>query len=211
MNHILRIGIPLAVFVIGVILVVFLVARHEASQQVCATKIPAPRIVAFGDSLVEGYGATNAGGFVSILSTQAGVPILNLGKNGDTSAQANERVTSVIAARPTITLVLLGGNDALQGVPQLQTEQNLDEIITSLQKNGSKVVLLGVIGGLPDPYAAMFDRLSAVYGVTYVPNVLSGIIGRNELMSDSVHPNQAGYQKIADRLLPVLQKECGKD
>lgn len=210
MNHVIRIGVPIAFLALVIGGVILAVHRQERVLQACAEQVPVPRIVAFGDSLVEGYGAMNPGGFVSIVSTQLSVPILNLGESGDTSAQARERISSVIAAEPTITLLLLGGNDALQEVPQQQTELNLDEIITRLQKNGSKVILLGVLGGIPDKYAPMFERLAKVYGVTYVPNVLSGIIGHQDLMSDAVHPNQAGYQKIADRVLPVLQKECVK-
>ncbi len=147
---------------------------------------------------------------MSILAQQTGVPISNFGESGDTTAQAKARVVEVLADKPDITLVLLGGNDALQRVSDEETEANFRGIITAIQNSGSKVVLLGVVGGFPrDRYESMFERLAEDYEVTYVPNVLSGVIGRSSLMSDGIHPNQAGYQVIADKILPVLEEECG--
>lgn len=200
--------------VVGSVLIVagvaaFFFFRDDSTAASCRERLAQPRVVAFGDSLVAGYGATLEGGFVSLLSQSLGVPILNLGKSGDTTAQGKARVDTALAANPDITLVLLGGNDALRRVSVEETEQNLREIIEALQKSGSRVVLLGVIGGFPrDPYASMFKQLAEEYEVTYVSNVLSGIIAHADLMSDSIHPNQAGYQKIADTLLPLLEDEC---
>lgn len=176
----------------------------------CAERTPVPRVVAFGDSLVEGYGATTDGGFVTLLSQGTGVPITNLGVRGDTTESALTRIASVVDATPDITLVLLGGNDALRKVRLATTEQNLATIIDTLQQNKSKVVLIGVIGGLPDPYSSMYKRLAKKYDVTYVPNVLSGILGHADLTSDSIHPNEAGYTRITDRLTPILEKECAR-
>lgn len=209
MSQSARISILVAVvFLVSV--PAYLYFQNESKEGACRSEILSPRIVAFGDSLVAGYGASMEGGFVSLLSTGLGVPVINLGKSGDTTSSAKERISSVVSTQPAITLVLLGGNDALRRTPQTETEQNLKEIIEDIQKNGSRVVLLGVIGGFPDPYSSMYSRLAKEYDLTYIPNVLSGIIGRTELMSDSIHPNQAGYQMIADRLLPVLEEECAE-
>lgn len=208
MNKTAAVGIPLLVLAAIIAGVAFAIHRSDAERQACADRVPPSRILAFGDSLVAGNGASITGGFVTILSREAGVSIANFGKSGDTTVDAKARLTSVVAAAPTITLVLLGGNDALQRLPVAETEKNLAAIIEELQKNGSQVVLLGVVGGLPDPYAAMYRRLAKEYGVDYVPNVLAGIIGHSDLMSDSVHPNQQGYQKIADKVLPTLERAC---
>lgn len=199
----------LCALIVATVGAIYFFMYSASSDQSCADRAPAPLIVAFGDSLVAGYGATTEGGFVALLTQALGVPITNLGKNGDTTAQAKARLEAVVAASPDITLVLLGGNDALRRVSVEETEKNLREIVASLQKAGSRVVLLGVIGGFPrDPYAPMYERLAEEFDVTYVSNVLSGIITRADLMSDGIHPNQAGYKKIADRLLPIIEDEC---
>lgn len=184
---------------------------EEKRQAACAERRPQPRIVAFGDSLVTGYGATTQGGFVSLLSQDLGMPIENLGRNGDTTASAQERLQTLLLREPDIVILLLGGNDALRRVPASTVEQNLESMITIITDTGAKVVLLGVTGGLPfsDPYPSMFDRLSALPNVVYVSNVLSGIFGRRDLMSDGIHPNEAGYQRIAERVLPAVERTCG--
>jgi acyl-CoA thioesterase-1 len=198
------IGVALIAIVIGIGMLVL-----HPKPTIDACRDLQPRIVAFGDSLVAGYGATTEGGFVTMLGQAIGVPITNLGRNGDTTARGLARVDAVAKASPNITLLLLGGNDALQKVPQGETEQNLSSLIEAIQESGSRVILIGVIGGFPDPYGKMYARLAEKYHVTYVSNILSGLIGHEDLMSDSVHPNEAGYQKVAARLVPVVEGECG--
>lgn len=189
---------------------VYLYTHRDLSGS-CSGQNPQPHIVAFGDSLVRGYGATTPGGFISMISKSVRMPITNLGKDGDTTHQALARLQDVMDQHPSITIVLLGGNDALQKVPIATTEQNLTTIITQLKGSGSRVILLGVVGGFPDPYSAMFKRIASATNVTYVPNVLSGVIAHPDLLSDAVHPNELGYEKIAEKIAPVLERECGKN
>jgi acyl-CoA thioesterase I len=193
-----------------IVVILFIWNRNEDTTGACTTQPPL-KVVAFGDSLIAGNGATTEGGFVTLLAQGAGIPITNFGRSGDTTEDARKRLPSVVSSSPSITILLLGGNDALRKVPEAQTEENLGYIIAELQKTGSKVILLGVIGGIPDPYGDMYKRLADTYDVTYVPNVLSGLIGRSDFMSDPIHPNQAGYEKIAARILPVLEKECSEE
>jgi len=44
-----------------------------------------------------------------------------------------------------------------------------------------------------------------------VPGILDGILGRADRMADSIHPNDRGYQMIADRLEPVLRELVGAE
>lgn len=183
--------------------------RDDTSLAGCRDRLPQPVIVAFGDSLVAGQGATTAGGFVSMLTAQSGVPIRNFGKGGDTTAAAQARIDSALAAKPDIALILLGGNDALRRIPYATTEANLDSVIERFQNAGVEVILLGVMGDLfNDPYPDMFERLAERHEVALVPNVLAGLLGRNELMSDAIHPNEEGYTRIAARVLLVLEEAC---
>lgn len=183
-------------------------AGKEAS---CRDRVPQPTIVAFGDSLVLGTGAATPGGFVSLLSAQAGISIRNFGRSGDTAASAAQRVDAALAAEPDVVLVLLGGNDALRRVPPAATEANLDAILVRFREAGARVVLLGVMGDLfNDPYPSMFERLAETHDATYVPNVLSGLLGRSEFMSDAIHPNEAGHARIAERVLPALEAACAE-
>lgn len=164
-------------------------------------------VIAFGDSLVAGRGATSGHDFVSVLSTRLGVSIINAGRSGDTTRSALARLDSDVLSRdPRVAIVLLGGNDFLRRVPTEETFDNLAAIVEKLRRRGAAVVLAGVsVGIMSDPYAARYDALARQNSAGLVPDILGGIIGRSNLMSDAIHPNEQGYQIIADRLEPVLR------
>jgi len=166
-------------------------------------------IIAFGDSLVEGVGASEGHDFVALLAEQIDKPIINLGESGNTTQDGLARLSELDAYEPKIVLLLLGGNDYLRKVPAEETFANLAAIIEDIQKRGAIVILLGVRGGLlRDGYEDRFEVLAETYDTAYVPDVLEGLIGSNGYMADQIHPNDAGYAVIAARvekiLLPLL-------
>lgn len=164
------------------------------------------KIVAFGDSLVAGVGATKGKDFVSVLSEKLRVPIRNMGVPGDTTAQGLARVKMVTAEDPGMVIILLGGNDYLQKIPREQTFENLRSIIAEVQKQGALVVLLGVRGGIVrDVFENEFELLAEETGSVYVSDVLGGLIGNMSYMSDAVHPNDAGYAYIAERVFEEME------
>lgn len=164
-------------------------------------------IIAFGDSLMQGVGATKDNDFPSVLSAMLGEPIINMGVSGNTTAQGLDRIDEAISLDPKVVMVLLGGNDFLRKIPIEETFQNLDTIVSKFQENGAVVVLLGIRGGLlPDPYKERFEKIAKDRGTVYVPNVLAGLLGKAKYMSDPIHPNDAGYRKIAEKVYPVLKQ-----
>lgn len=163
-------------------------------------------IVAFGDSLVAGVGAPAAENFVARLAVMLGEPIVNLGVAGNTTRDGLARLDAVKAENPRLVLVLLGGNDFLRKLPAEETFANLRKIILEIQKEGAVVVLLGVRGGLlTDGYEKEYRKLAKTTGSLYVPDVLDGLFGKTEYMSDSIHPNSAGYKIIAERVYAVVK------
>lgn len=164
-------------------------------------------VVAFGDSLIEGVGATPGNDFVSQLSKKIGEPIVNLGISGNTTAQGLARVDRIAEYKPKVVLVLLGGNDYLRKVPKEETFRNLEMIVSRIQNTGAVVVLLGIQGGvLSDPYDTAFESLAQKKGTVYISNVLEGLVGNSRYMSDAIHPNDAGYSKIVERVYPEVRK-----
>ena len=164
-------------------------------------------IVVFGDSLVAGVGGDEPGGFVTKLEERLGLPIINAGQAGDTTEDALDRLPSVLAYDPDIVLILFGGNDALRRTDPTVTFANLRTIITTFQENGAVVYVLGIRGGfLARQYKREFSAIASEMGVLYQPDVLAETFGRPALMSDTVHPNEAGYALIADQLEPKLRQ-----
>jgi len=163
-------------------------------------------IIAFGDSLIEGVGSTKGNDLASLLSRGIGEEVINEGRSGDTTITALSRVNDVLELDPKIVILLLGGNDYLKHVPKEETFQNLENMITIFQNKGAIVVLLGVRGGaLKDNYDSDFEDLSRRMGTFYISNVLDGLLGKKEYMYDTVHPNDAGYKMISERVLPILK------
>ena len=157
--------------------------------------------------MVEGVGATAGNDFVSLLSKKIGEPIINMGVPGNTSADGLARVEEVTKENPKVVLVLFGGNDFLRKVPKKETFKNIDDIILRLQAGGAVVVILGIKGGiLSDQYDEYFEDIAEKRNTLYVPNVLAGLLGHAEFMSDEIHPNDIGYKKIADKIYPILKK-----
>lgn len=167
-------------------------------------------ILFFGDSLVEGVGATAGHDLSTLLTQSLGEPVLNYGVAGDTTRQGLARLPSARSEKPKLVLVLLGGNDFLQKTPRAEIFTNLEKIITGFQSDGAAVVLIGVRsgligGGADDEYEALAEKA----GAFYIEDALKGVFGDAILMSDAIHPNDRGYEKIAKRItediLPILK------
>ena len=165
------------------------------------------RIIAFGDSLVEGRGATPGKDFVSLLARRLGTPIENAGRSGDTTASALARLDrDVLSRNPRVVIVLLGGNDFLRRVPTAETFHNLSTIVDRIRSRGAAVVLVGVsVGLLSDSYGDEYEQLARRASAGLVPDVLDGILGRGDRMSDAIHPNDEGYRVMAERIEPAVR------
>ncbi len=162
--------------------------------------------VAFGDSLTEGFGASSGMDFPAQLSKRLGISIHNLGVSGETSADALKRLPEIEALAPSVVLLCFGGNDVLQNLPRNQMFANIGAIIDRLHAQGTFVVLIGVRDRslVGDTNAKRFKQLAREKEVMHVPNILDGILTRPSLMSDYIHPNDAGYTQIAARLEKAL-------
>lgn len=175
-------------------------------------------IAAFGDSLFSGYGISPQYAFPQrleqrLLAKGYDVRVLNLGVSGDTSAGGLARVDHVIAQKPDIVILELGGNDLLRALPPAATQDNLDAILQKLTAARIQVVLTGHVAPLnygrqfADAYNAVFPALSAKYGVALYPSMLSGVVGHAELMqADGVHPNAQGVDVMVGNLLPWITR-----
>lgn len=160
--------------------------------------------VAFGDSLTEGYGASEGNAYPAVLSRSLGVPIVNLGVSGDTSADGLKRLDAVAQQQPRVVLLCFGGNDALNKIPLARTLANLGAIIDRLHSEGSFVVLIGIrSASFSDKNEKHFARLAREKCVLYLPDLpdlLQGLAFKPVFMSDAIHPNDEGYQRFAARL-----------
>jgi acyl-CoA thioesterase-1 len=176
------------------------------------------KIAVLGDSLAAGFGVKPAESFPARLEAALkaqgrNVTVLNHGVSGDTTAGGLARIDWMLADKPDIVLVELGGNDALRGVDPAVTEKNLAAIVEKLQAAGVTVWLAGMLAprNLGSDYVTAFDglykRVAEKYQVPLYPFILDGIAQDPAFnQADGIHPNPKGAQLVADRLLPFVTK-----
>lgn len=164
------------------------------------------RVVCFGDSLTRGVGAGKGNDYPSRLAEMTGLEVINSGVSGDTTAAGLARVEDdVLAYEPDVVLITLGGNDLKKRVGVDNARANLLRIIQQIQAAGSMVVL----GGIDIPlygkgYAQMYESIARQTGSVLIPNILEGLFGHSEFMSDSIHPNDRGYEIMAGYFYKAL-------
>ena len=181
--------------------------KPDLGQQTLAPAKPSGEaIICFGDSLTFGTGAGKGMDYPSQLAKMLGKPVINQGIPGDTTASALGRLyRDVLSKNPAVVLITLGGNDLKNGLSRDFTFDNLKLIVESIQERGAKVI----IGGLKIPdvdrgFGQAYEALAKQTGATLIPNIYEGIMGNPQLMSDPIHPNDAGYRIIARRFYNAL-------
>lgn len=165
-------------------------------------------VVILGDSLAAAYELPAEQGFVALLSERLGTEIVNLGVSGQTTGSSLERLADeVLPLQPSLVILQLGGNDALQKIDREITESNLEAMVHRLHDERIPILVLGIRGGVvSDSYASMYRDLVRREGLGYVPNILEGILSNPSLRIDHIHPNAAGHERIADRVEPELRR-----
>jgi len=176
------------------------------------------RIAVLGDSLAAGYGVKPEQSFpvrleAALKAAGRAVTVLNQGVSGDTTAGGLERIDWMLADKPDIVLVELGGNDALRGTDPAVTERNLSAIVEKLKAAGVTVWLAGMLAprNYGPEYAKQFDglyqRLADKHGVPLYAFFLDGVAQDPTLnQGDGIHPNPAGVDVIVERILPFVTK-----
>lgn len=175
-------------------------------------------LLAFGDSLVHGYGLPTPDNFPSQLETALEteghkVDVINAGNSGDTAAAGLARLEWAMQEPPDAAIVVLGANDALRGLDPQKTFENLDAILTRFEELGVPVLLAGMMAprNLGADYAEEFDsvypRLAEKHDVILYPFFLEGVATDSELnQPDGIHPNAAGVARIVEGILPKVKE-----
>lgn len=167
-------------------------------------------IVAFGDSLTHGTGASDDTAYPAVLASLTGRTVINAGVPGDTTSSGLQRLPEVLAEhKPRLVLLCLGGNDMLRKQPEASTESNLRLLVQTIRASGANVVLIGVpepklFGGAPDFYTRIADEMK----LPLEREIFNDVLKDNRLKSDPIHANAAGYRQVAERLAAFL-KETG--
>lgn len=174
------------------------------------------KVLALGDSLTFGYGASPEESWPAKLAQLTGWQVANEGVNGDTSAGALQRLDALLAAnRYDAILIGIGGNDMLRGTSQKTTRDNLSTIVRQALAHTSHVAVIATpspeplratIGALSD--APFYEEIAKAEKALLIPEAYAGVLSDASLRSDRIHANAQGYAKIAQQVADRL-KDAG--
>jgi len=178
-------------------------------------------VLAFGDSLTQGYGLPEAQGLVPQLDAWLAakgvkVDLINAGVSGDTTAGGAARVDWSLTPEVDAMIVTLGGNDLLRGLDPSDARSNLRAILESARSRDVEVLLVGMKapGNYGAEYQTAFDSiypdLAQEFGTLYFENFFAGLgqddpaQARRYFQPDGIHPNSEGVERIVEALGPAV-------
>ena len=163
-------------------------------------------IVAFGDSLTYGKGVNAEEAYPALLAKMWNREVINLGISGQTAVQGSARKAELKELKPSFVLIEFGANDLFKKVPREQTKKALEDIVNYTQSIGAVAVLVDTGGNvLMKPYKKMIKKIAKEKNTLYIDGIMDGIFNNKNLKSDSLHPNEKGYQIIAEKIDKVLK------
>lgn len=205
----------------GLTAVALVLALCFAPVAALAAPAPARTVLVLGDSLSAGYGMASGEGWVALTGRRMaaaapGWKIVNASISGETSAGGAARIAGELARhRPAVVVVELGANDGLRGLPTKQLRANLERIVTASQKQGAKVLLVGM--RMPPnlgrrytrEFEAAFADTARKHRTAYLPFLLAPLAtDRAAFQADNLHPVASAQPKLRDhvwtQLAPLL-------
>ena len=179
-------------------------------------------VIFLGDSLTAGYGLNPEQAYPSLVEKMIrqenlDYRVINAGSSGDTTGGGVRRLPWLLKQKPAMIIVALGANDMLRGLPAVEVEKNLDQILTQAESQGVKTAILGMRAApnLGTKYQRDFDAiygsLAKKHSAPLLPFYIKDVAARPKLnQADGIHPTPEGQRKIAERvarfLLPLLKR-----
>jgi lysophospholipase L1-like esterase len=193
-------------------------------------------ILAFGDSLTFGTGATSRESYPAVLERLVGRRVVNAGIPGEISEEGLERLPEVLKReKPALLILCHGANDLLRFLDRRQTAANLRAMIRLAREAGAAVVLVAVpslgITLSPEPLyleigkekeatvriavpslditlspEPLYREIALEMGLPLEEMTLTALLSDGTLLSDPIHPNAAGYRRLAESIASLLKK-----
>jgi acyl-CoA thioesterase-1 len=175
-------------------------------------------IVVLGDSLTAGFGLPSEASFpvrlaAALKNKGIAAAVTNSGVSGDTASGGLERLDWSVPDGTDAVVLELGANDMLRGIDPVVTKKALDTIITRLRARQIAVLLCGMQAppnmgrDYVRAFNAIYPALASTQQVVFYPFFLDGVAAdRSFNQPDGLHPNAAGVDVIAARILPKVEE-----
>ena len=171
-------------------------------------------VLAFGDSVTYGTGADRGEDWPTLLAGLTGWQVINAGVPGDTAAAGTARIQALLDEhKPKLVIIEIGGNDFLRRRPADAVKRDLKTLVDASRAAGAIPLLIGVpepsvmtvVAGKPTD-SPIYAELGKEEKIPVISDVFSDVLSRPELCADTIHPNAAGYRRLADNLYSELKQ-----
>jgi len=189
----------------------------------------------FGDSLTFGTGAAPEESYPAVLERLVGRRVVNEGVPGEITGEGLERLPEVLEReKPALLILCHGANDLLRFLDKRRVAFNLRAMIRLAREKGAAVVLVAVLSlGItlsPEPFcleivtekgaavliavpspgitlspAPLYREIAAEMGLPVEEEALTMVLSDGSLRSDFIHPNAAGYRRLAESIAALLR------
>jgi len=193
---------------IGILLAALLLLSGCGQQAKLPRLAPDAVVLAFGDSLTYGTGASEQESYPAQLARITGRRVVREGAPGEVSAAGLARLPAALEEhRPQLLILCHGGNDFLRRLPKAQAAENVRAMIRLARERGVNVLLIGTpeIGLILTP-PDFYGVIAKEFRIPYEGEVLTKILRNGKLKSDQIHPNAQGYRLMAERVAELLRK-----
>lgn len=175
-------------------------------------------ILVLGDSLSAAYGMKPEQGWTSLLQQRLkenhyDYRVVNESVTGDTTSNGLVRLPFALSSNhPVITIIELGGNDALRGIPLSEIKKNLKAMVAMCKGAHTQVLLVGL--RLPPNYGeaytqqfqAIYTKLTIETKVELVPFMLDKVDESMALFQeDGIHPVAGAQMAILNNIWSKLK------
>ncbi|MEA2073732.1 MAG: GDSL-type esterase/lipase family protein [Campylobacterota bacterium] len=166
-------------------------------------------ILAFGDSLTNGFGVGYEFSYPKYLEQRVGKSVISAGVDGEYSHAGLSRLSEYLEAKPELVILCHGANDIFTQMSTERLKKNLVSMVRLIRESGAEVILVG----LPDYYGFGFEVHPVYYEVAQEMDILleDGVMQEitltDSLKNDDVHPNEKGYEKMADTFFEFLTQK----
>jgi acyl-CoA thioesterase I len=165
-------------------------------------------ILAFGDSLTFGTGASPDESYPAQLGAMISRKVIAAGVPGEVSADGLARLPAALAEhQPELLLLCHGGNDFLRRLSDGETAANVRAMVKLARDKKIAVAIIATPKpGFSVAPPAFYAEIAKEFGAPINDSALKKILTDNALKSDLVHPNAKGYRQLAEDIAAMLRK-----
>ncbi len=164
-------------------------------------------IVAFGDSLTFGVGASKEANYPAILDGLLTQKVVNSGVSGEQTTASLASIDAVLEKnQPALVILCIGGNDFLRKRAESEIKKNIQTLILKIRLSGAEVILLAV----PEPSiflspSPIYEELAEDMKVILLEDTLTDLLSDNAYKSDAIHLNDQGYKLLAEAIAQTMR------